>query len=197
MKKLTIAALVAFSLPMMAANAAAPADLKNRQYNLTGTLKLKSSGLCYGMKFKGSGKADPVLLPISATLLIGASDQAGGLTTWSLDSLMPVTVPATTFPGGIATRKGNKLTIAYAAPEQKALALGLLTKASNVAGPNASFQNLVNNATVATYTVTKASTDAKGSKMKLTDVSVVKSFDGPCVAEATVTRTFTGVHFVP
>lgn len=103
MKKYALSILLAAMLPISVQ--AAPVDLKNKQYNLTGKMAVKGSAKCYG-RSASAGKVSPVEL--TASIRFGDSDQVGGAFEWFDDSL---SVLDTT--GDIIERKGNTVTLAF------------------------------------------------------------------------------------
>jgi len=185
MKKYVLAAAVmAASLPMVAS---AAGDVKGKTFNLAGTVSLKSSGNCYGIKFKGNGKVDPALQATTSQVTVGANDGVGGTFTWKNDTLMPGT---TLTSGTIKARVGNTFTLDYTDQnERKKAATALLVSAST----NMQFFTVLwQNATIASYTF-KATVDSAGTKITTSkEVATVNSTEGPCTAAATTTRIYKG-----
>lgn len=103
MKKYALSILLVALLPIGAH--AAPVDLKNRQYNLTGKMSVNGSAKCYG-RSASAGKVSPVEL--TASIRFGESDQVGGTFEWFDDSLSVLDIT-----GDIFNRKGNTLELAF------------------------------------------------------------------------------------
>jgi len=186
MKKYVFAAAVmAVSMPLVVNAAGTP--VAGKSFNLAGTVSLKSSGACYGIKFKGNGKVDPALQATTAVVTVGANDAVGGTFTWKNDTLMP---GETLTSGTIKARVGNTFTLDYNDPlERKMAATALLMSASQ----NGQFFNVLwDNATIAAYSF-KVTVDKAGSKITTAkEVATVNSTEGPCTAAATTTRIYKG-----
>lgn len=181
MKKSIIAAALALALPM-AANAA-PFELTGKTFDLVGKLKLKANGTCYGMKFTGKGTADPLLLPVTATLAVIGDETGQGLE-WTNDSLLP---PGTIIDFVIESRSKNKM-LTHPVTPADSLMLGkaLLIKAN-------AYPDFEQNAGLDSYTMT-ASFGKSGTTAKVKEVAQTSSADGPCIGTAIVTRQYTGVE---
>lgn len=182
MKKSIIAAALAVVLPV-AANAA-PFDLTNRSYDLVGKLKLKATGTCYGMKFTGKGTADPLMLPVTASLRVRGDQPATGAIEWTNDSLLASGV---LIDFAIETRKNNKMTTHPVTPaDSLMLGKALLIKAN-------AYPDFEANASLDSYTQT-VSFGKNGTTVKVKEVAQTSSKDGPCIGTAIVTRQYTGVE---
>ena len=176
MKKYAWSILLAAMLPISVQ--AAPVDLTNKQYNLTGKMAVSGSAKCYGFSGK-AGKVSPVEL--TASIRFGESDQVGGVFEWFDDSLS--VLDAT---GEISERKNNKLSLAF----DNDAATALLAMSNIPPNQGTGGTGL----TVDSYSFQAS---ASNKKLTVTEKVVMRIDFSPCTYRWTIKRKLSGPEFIP
>lgn len=167
---------------------AAPLDLSGKQYDLSGSIKVKAKAKCNGYGGQAQG-ASPT--KISASLRFAPSaNHAGDEFEWFGDTLLP---PGAKAKGEIADRGGNQFTLQFAG-EGAESAGSILYRMAGIP-PTASQGGVVTFGNYA-FTGKVAKAGKKGTRLRVTEkvTASAKSQSGPynCTFNWTVIRDLSG-----